>query len=65
MVYLIKEESGLVNIEYDRHILGIFSRQTWLSLLRDSGFQPEILPFEHSEIELGTCEVFIGRKIQK
>lgn len=65
MVYLIKEESGLVNIEYDRHILGIFPRQTWLSLLRYSGFQPEILPFEHSKIELGNCEVFIGRKIQK
>lgn len=65
MVYLIKEESGLVNVEYDRHILGIFPRQTWFRLLRDTGFQPEIIPFEHSEIEPGTCEVFVGRKIQK
>ena len=65
MVYLIKEESGLVNVEYDRHILGIFPRQTWLTLLKDSGFQPETLPFEHSQIEPGTCEVFIGRKKTK
>ena len=65
MVYLIKEESGQVNVEYDRHVLGIFPRQRWLTLLRDSGFQPEMLPFEHSEIELGTCEVCIGRKTQK
>ena len=65
MVYLIKDENDQVSVEYDRHILGIFPRQTWLTLLRDSGFQPESIPFEHSEIEPGTCEVFIGRKIQK
>ncbi len=62
MAYLIKNEIGQVNVEYDRHILGIFPRQTWLRLLRDTGFQPEIIPFEHSEIEPGTCEVFVGRK---
>ena len=63
MVYLLKDEGGNVRIEHDRHQLGIFPRQTWLTLLNKTGFRPQAIPFEHSQIEPGTCEVFVGRKI--
>jgi hypothetical protein len=63
MVYLIKDEGGNVQIEHDRHILGIFPRQIWLKLLTQAGFQPKTISFEHSQIEPGTCEVFVCRKI--
>lgn len=63
MVYLIKDRSGSVQIEHERHVLGIYPRQTWMQLLADAGFQPQIIPFEHNQVEPGTYEVFIGRKI--
>lgn len=63
MVYLIKDKQGNLQIEHDRHLLGLFPRQIWLKLLTNAGFQPQVIPFEHSQIEPGTCDVFIGRKI--
>lgn len=63
MVYLIKDEAGNVQVEHDRHLLGIFPRQTWLNLLSRAGFEEQTIPFEHSEVEPGTLEVFFGRKI--
>jgi SAM-dependent methyltransferase len=63
MVYLIKDKQGNVQIEHDRHLLGLFPRQIWLKLLSNAGFQPQVIPFEHSQIEPGTSDVFIGRKI--
>jgi SAM-dependent methyltransferase len=64
MVYLIKNKHGNLQIKHDRHVLGLFPRQTWLKLLTNAGFRPQVIPFEHSQIEPGTCEVFIGSKIQ-
>jgi SAM-dependent methyltransferase len=58
MVYTMKDETGKLNVEHDRHILGIFPRQTWLDLLSTQGLQPEVIPFTHSQIEAGTYEVF-------
>ena len=63
MVYILEDEQGRMRTEHDRHTLGIFPRQTWLTLLTNSGFQPEIIPFEHSETESYTYEVILGRKI--
>ena len=63
MVYLIKDKQGNLQIEHDRHLLGLFPRQIWLKLLTNAGFQPQVIPFEHSQIEPGTSDVFIGRKI--
>jgi hypothetical protein len=51
-----------VQVEHDRHLLGLFGREDWLRLLAKNGFQPKVLPFEHSEIEPGTHEVFVGIK---
>lgn len=42
-----------------RYLDGIFSRETWLRLLGEVGFQPvTIRPLIHSEVETGDVEVF-------
>ena len=58
-VYLFRDE-GTVKHAYDRHVCGLFSQTTWLRLIQAAGFQPQVIPFEHSEIEPGTCDVFLG-----
>jgi len=60
--YLLKDENGTLHCEYDRHILGLFPRQTWLRLLAETGFQPRSIPFDHSQSEPGACEIFLGIK---
>lgn len=65
MVYLLKDEGGNVKIEHDRHLMGLFPRQTWLTLLTKMGFEAQSIPFDHSEFEPGTLEVFVGIKIPK
>ena len=62
MVYMMKDEDGNLQVEHDRHILGLFPRQTWLDLLSKAGLHSDVIPFEHSQIEPGTCEVFLALK---
>lgn len=38
--YLLREEDGSVRCIHDVHELGVFSRDTWLSLLAKVGFSP-------------------------
>ncbi len=40
--YLLKQADGTVHAEHDRHIMGLFSRHVWLSVLEDAGFSPLI-----------------------
>ena len=60
--YLLRERDGTVRVEHDRHIEGLFARADWLRLLADAGFQPQVVLFEHSELEPGSCDVFLGVK---
>lgn len=60
--YMLRESDGVVRVEHDRHIEGLFGRSEWLQLLTDAGFEPHNVPFEHSELEPGSYEVFIGVK---
>jgi ubiquinone/menaquinone biosynthesis C-methylase UbiE len=60
--YLLHESDGSVRVERDRYIEGLFARGDWLRVLADVGFRPEVVPFDHSELEPGTYEVFVGRK---
>ena len=62
MAYLLREADGAVRVEHDRHLMGLFGRDDWLRLLADVGFEPRGLPFEHSELEPGSSEVFVGIK---
>ncbi len=51
-----------VEVEHDRHLEGLFARDTWLHLLADVGFEARVVPFEHSELEPGSYELFVARK---
>jgi trans-aconitate methyltransferase len=60
-VYLLREGSQDVRCVYDRHILGLFSRDDWLQWLRAAGFQAQVVPFKHSAVNV-IGEVFVGIK---
>ena len=60
--YLLRETDGSVRVELDRHVEGLFSRAIWLRLLSEVGFQGRVVPFDHSELDPCTYELFVGRK---
>lgn len=60
--YVFRQADGSVQVEWDRHIEGLFSRDTWLRLLREAGFEPRVVPFDHSELEPGAYELFVCQK---
>jgi trans-aconitate methyltransferase len=60
--YLLREPDGSVRAVQDRHVEGLFSQAEWLDALRQEGFTPHILPFDHSEVEPGTVHLFVGEK---
>jgi SAM-dependent methyltransferase len=57
--YLLRDETGQVQVIHDRHICGLFPRTTWLRLLTDAGFQAEQRQGLEDETAL---EIFIGVK---
>ena len=57
--YVLRESDGSVTVVHDRHIEGMFPRDTWLRLFRQAGFEPRVVPFDHSELEPGTYELFV------
>jgi hypothetical protein len=61
-VYALRTADGSVRVEHDRHLHGLFPRQTWLDTMRLVGFQPCVIPFEHSDLEPGSHELFVGVK---
>lgn len=60
--YLLRNQNNQVWGEYDRHITGLFHHDDWLRIIANAGFFPKTIPFEHSEIEPGTCDLFVGKK---
>ena len=38
--YLLREQNESVRVIHDTHVFGIFPRETWLSQLRETGFEP-------------------------
>lgn len=60
--YLLRERDGSVRALHDRHIEGLFSRVDWLRWLADAGFEPKIVPFQHSELPPGQYEVFVATR---
>jgi SAM-dependent methyltransferase len=61
MAYLLREESGAVRVEYDRHQLGLFSREEWLRFIEEAGFEASTMSFEEGGGELGS-ELLLGIK---
>jgi SAM-dependent methyltransferase len=62
LAYLLRDEQG-IRCEYDRHIEGLFARAEWLWLLAETGFEPRVIPFSHSELPGQSLEVFVGAKL--
>ena len=56
---LLREPDGSTHVEHDRHVEGLFPRDVWLRLLRESGFEQLTLPLELSDLEPGKHEVFV------
>ncbi|MEA2638696.1 MAG: hypothetical protein QOF51_90 [Chloroflexota bacterium] len=54
--YLLREADGSVRAVHDRHVDGLFPRDTWLRLLREVGFVAESVPDRFRQ------DVFICRK---
>ncbi len=62
MVYVLKDEHGVVEMVHDRHVMGLFPRAVWLEMIARAGFEPLTLAFEHGSYSKTGCEVFLGRR---
>ena len=60
--FLLRSPDGTMRVEHDRHIEGLFSRAIWLRLLAETGFAARVVPFDHSELEPGSYELFVTTK---
>lgn len=60
--FLLRDANGAVRAKHDRHVEGLFARQDWLDWLGHAGFEPIVMPVDHSELEPGQYEMFIARK---
>jgi methyltransferase family protein len=59
--YLLRDADGSMRVEQDRHLHGVFPRDTWLRLLAGAGYvDARAVPFEHSDVEPGTAEIFLA-----
>jgi len=55
--YLLRGADGSVHVEHDRHLHGLFSRDTWLRLLREAGFaEPRVVRDAYER------DLFVARK---
>jgi hypothetical protein len=61
-VLVLREADGAIRVRHDRHVEGLFARADWLRLLAEVGFTPRMIPFRHSEVPAGSCELFLGVK---
>jgi SAM-dependent methyltransferase len=58
--FLLRDEAGEVRVEHDRHVCGLFARDTWLALLEEVGFGAESRVIDLSDEP--EYEAFLGRK---
>lgn len=61
-ILALRSEDGTVRVEHDRHVEGLFSRAEWLQFLSEAGYRPEVVPFDHSELEPGSYEIFVAQR---
>jgi hypothetical protein len=62
MVYALRDGGDEVKCVQDQHICGLFSRERWLALMSEIGFSGRVVPFEHSELEPGSYELFLAQR---
>lgn len=56
--YLLRERRGPLRVVHDTHVFGIFPRDTWLWLLKETGFEGR------SVTDPWGREVFVGRAVE-
>jgi SAM-dependent methyltransferase len=64
MAFLLRDERGAVEVIHDRHLMGLFPRGAWLTLLGEAGFTPLVIPLEHARSDLAVHDVFLGLRPQ-
>jgi SAM-dependent methyltransferase len=62
MVYLLREGEDVRESPVDEHHCGLFTQEEWIEAIEEAGFEPRMLPFEHSELEKGSHNLFLGLK---
>jgi SAM-dependent methyltransferase len=60
--FTLRDADGSIRVVHDRHLEGLFSRDSWLMLLHNAGFEARAVMFDHSELQSGTYELFVGVK---
>jgi SAM-dependent methyltransferase len=60
--YLLRDETGAVRCEYDRHVCGLFGRATWLELIAAAGLEPTPHLTADDEEPAG-AELFVGKRV--
>lgn len=60
--YLVRDEEGDIQVEHDRHILGVFPRETWLGIIAEEGFEPKAVSYPQTDDDSYCNEVFVGSK---
>jgi trans-aconitate methyltransferase len=59
--YLLRPEDGSVRAEHDRHLCGLFGRDTWMDLLRGAGFDPQRKVIQPDE-DAAATEAFLAAR---
>ncbi len=60
MAYLLRDVNEEAKVIHDRHFMGLFPRNVWLELISTAGFEPHVVPFDHSSYSDTGHEVFLG-----
>ena len=60
--YLLRDRYRSVRVAHDRHVEGLFARERWQALLQEVGFTARAVPLDHSEVEPGRHEMFVGKR---
>jgi len=58
---MLRERDGSVRVEHDRHLEGLFPRETWLRLIREAGYHAHRLEVS-DDVDGPGAEVFAGAR---
>lgn len=59
--FLLRDHEGAVSLVHEQHRTGLFSRDLWLRLLADAGFDPSNVTEETTE-DRTPWDVFVSRR---
>lgn len=59
--FVLRDADGSARVVHETHRTGLFGRDTWLRVLADAGFEPEVVAEETTE-DRTPRELFVGRR---